>query len=53
MAASIRVMMRASVDFPQPLSPTMASVLPFWTEKLTPFTAWMVFALVSRPPPTE
>ena len=35
-------MMRASVDFPQPLSPTIASVLPFSTEKLTPLTACTV-----------
>ena len=43
---------RAVTLFPQPLSPTMASVLPFSTEKLTPFTAWIVRALVNSPPPT-
>ena len=32
-------MMRASVDFPQPHSPTIASVLPCSTEKLTPLHA--------------
>jgi hypothetical protein len=38
-AGSISVMMRASVDLPQPLSPTMASVLPFSTLNETPLTA--------------
>ena len=40
--------MRASVDLPQPLSPTMASVLPFSTEKLTPLTAWTVRGLAEQ-----
>ena len=48
---SISVMMRASVDLPQPLSPTIASVLPRSTEKLTPLTAWIVLAFENRPPP--
>ena len=43
--ASISVMMRASVDLPQPLSPTIASVLPFSTVKLTPLTACTVRGL--------
>ena len=50
--ASIMVTMRATVDFPQPLSPTMASVLPSSTLNETPLTAWTVRAVENRPPPT-
>jgi hypothetical protein len=52
LGASISVMMRARVDLPQPDSPTMASVLPFSTEKETPFTACTVRAGRNMPPPT-
>ncbi|MEI2612902.1 MAG: hypothetical protein V9G20_30030 [Candidatus Promineifilaceae bacterium] len=52
--ASIRVTMRASVDLPQPDSPTMARVLPFSTlEADTPFDGMDDLAAApSSPPPT-
>ena len=33
-------MQRASVDFPQPVSPTSPRVSPRWTSRLTLSTAW-------------
>jgi hypothetical protein len=47
---SIIVSMRASVDFPQPDSPTTASVEPRSTSKLTPLTACSSLVLPNMPP---
>ena len=33
------MMVRASVDLPEPVSPTMAKVSPRWMSKVTPATA--------------
>ncbi len=49
-AGSIMVRMRASVDLPQPLSPTTASVEPRSTSKLTPLSAERIFGPVNKPP---
>ena len=46
---SISVTMRASVDLPQPDSPTTASVLPVWSAKETPSTALTVASARNSP----
>ena len=50
--ASISAMMRASVDLPEPDSPTMASVLPFSTLKSMPLSARTVLDPPKKPPET-
>ena len=46
---SIMVTRRARVDLPQPDSPTTASVLPRWSVKLAPSSAFSVAGLAKAP----
>ena len=46
-----RISSRAVVDLPQPLSPTMPSVSPLRTLKLTPSTARTVATVAPNSPP--
>ena len=52
LGASIMVMMRASVDLPQPDSPTTASVRPRSTFRSMPLSARTVRAPPNMPPVT-